>query len=71
MIVYSHRFAGVLQQLVIELGLDLVLSDGSSPVNLADNELMINDVANSLGIEVKKLAAADGSILFKFQRRPT
>lgn len=69
MIVYSHRFSGVLQQLVIELGLDLILSDGASPVSLKDNERMLTDVANGLGIDCKKLAAADGSVLFKFQRR--
>ncbi len=69
MIVYSHRFSSVLQQLVVELGLDLILSDGTSPVSLKENEMMLHDVANGLGIDVKKLAAADGSVLFKFQRR--
>jgi hypothetical protein len=71
MILYSHRFSSVLQQLVIELGLDLILSDKTSPVNLKDNEMMLTEVANGLGIDVKKLAAADGSLLFKFQRRAT
>ena len=69
MIVYSHRFSSVLQQLVIELGLDLILSDNNSPVNLKENETMLQGVADGLGIDVKKLAAADGSVLFKFQRR--
>ncbi|MFP7675469.1 hypothetical protein ACG74X_19135 [Marivita sp. S0852] len=69
MIVYSHRFSGVLQQMVLELGLDMVLSDDTSPVSLADNEAMLADVANGLGIELKKVAAANGSVLFKFQRR--
>jgi len=69
MIVYSHRFSGILQQVVVELGLDMILSDENSPVSLADNEAMLTDVANSLGVDMKKVAAANGSVLFKFQRR--
>ncbi len=69
MIVYSHRFSGILQQVVVELGLDMILSDENSPVSLADNEAMLTDVANGLGVEMKKVAAANGSVLFKFQRR--
>ncbi|NNE89050.1 MAG: hypothetical protein HKN27_13325 [Silicimonas sp.] len=69
MIVYSHRFSGVLQQLVVELGLDMILADSDSPVSLTDNEVMLTDVANGLGVDVKKVAASDGSVLFKFQRR--
>jgi hypothetical protein len=69
MILYSHRISSVLQQLVIELNLDLILSDKASPVDLKDNETMLKEVANGLGIDVKKLAASDGSVLFKFQRR--
>lgn len=69
MIVYSHRFSGVLQQMVVELGLDMILADDASPVSLSDNEAMLTDVANGLGVDVKKVAASDGSVLFKFQRR--
>ncbi len=69
MIVYSHRFTGVLQQMVIELGLDMILSDENSPVSLTDNEAMLTDVANGMGVDLKKVAAANGSVLFKFQRR--
>jgi hypothetical protein len=69
MIVYSHRFSGILQQVVVELGLDMILSDENSPVSLSDNEAMLTDVANSLGVDMKKVAAANGSVLFKFQRR--
>ncbi len=69
MIVYSHRIHGVLQQMVNELGLDLILADEHSPVSLADNEKMLTEVAQGLNIEVKKLAASNGSILYKFQRR--
>lgn len=69
MIVYSHRFSGILQQVVVELGLDMILSDETSPVSLLDNEAMLTDVANGLGVDLKKIAAANGSVLFKFQRR--
>ena len=69
MIVYSHRFSGVVQQMVVELGLEMVLSDNSSPVSLADNEATLKDVADGLGVDFKKIAAANGSVLFKFQRR--
>ncbi|PJI91531.1 hypothetical protein BC777_0360 [Yoonia maricola] len=69
MIVYSHRFTGVLQQMVVELGLDMILSDENSPVSLTDNEAMLTDVANGMGVDLKKVAAANGSVLFKFQRR--
>ncbi|MDX8346854.1 hypothetical protein SLH49_02540 [Cognatiyoonia sp. IB215446] len=69
MIVYSHRFSGIIQQMVVDLGLDMILSDQTSPVSLIDNETMLNDVANGLGVDMKKVVAADGSVLFKFQRR--
>ncbi|MEL6839820.1 MAG: hypothetical protein AAFP85_11055 [Pseudomonadota bacterium] len=69
MIVYSHRFSGIIQQMVVELGLDMILSDETSPVSLIDNETMLNDVANGLGVDMKKVVAADGSVLFKFKRR--
>lgn len=69
MIVYSHRMQGVLQQMVVELGLDVILSDDNSPVSLTDNETMLSEVAANLNIDVKKLAANNGSVLFKFQRR--
>ena len=69
MIVYSHRLQGVLQQMVVELGLDVILSDDNSPISLADNEATLSEVATGLNIDVKKLAANNGSVLFKFQRR--
>lgn len=69
MIVYSHRFSGVLQQLVVELGLDMILTDENSPVSLADNEAMLSEVSAGMGVEMKKIAAANGSVLFKFQRK--
>lgn len=69
MIVYSHRMHGVLQQMVVELGLDVILSDDNSAVSLVDNEAMLSEVATGLNIDVKKLAANNGSVLFKFQRR--
>jgi len=69
MILYSHRLQSVLQQLVVELGLDLILSDDNSPVSLVDNEQMLNEVALALNVDVKKLAANNGSVLFRFQRK--
>ncbi|MEO1678363.1 MAG: hypothetical protein AAFU80_09415 [Pseudomonadota bacterium] len=69
MIVYQHRFQGVLQQMVNELGLDVILADENSPVSLSDNEAMFTEVAQGLNIEVKKMAAKNGSILYKFQKR--
>ena len=53
----------------MELGLDLVLSDENSPVSLVDNEKMLNETAALLNVDVKKLAAKNGVVLFKFQRR--
>lgn len=69
MILYSHRFSGIIQQMVVELGLDMILSDESSPVSLADNEVMLTEVAHGMGVDIKKVVAANGSVLFKFQRR--
>ena len=69
MILYSHRFQGVLQQMVSDLGLDLIIADENSPVSLADNETMLGEVASGLNIEMKKLAGANGAILYRFRRR--
>ncbi|WP_299081351.1 hypothetical protein [uncultured Ruegeria sp.] len=69
MILYSHRLQGVLQQMVVELGLDLILSDDNSPVSLIDNEQMLTEVAAGVNVEVKKLAANNGAVLFRFQRK--
>ncbi|MES0863678.1 hypothetical protein ABLN87_15105 [Ruegeria sp. SCPT10] len=69
MILYSHRLQGVLQQMVVELGLDLILSDDNSPVSLVDNEQTLTEVAAGMNIDVKKLAANNGSVLFRFQRK--
>lgn len=69
MIIYSHRIHGVLQQMVVELGLDLILSDEHASVSLSSNEAVLVDVARGLNIEMKKMAASNGNILYKFQRR--
>ena len=69
MVLYSHRLNSILQQVVVELGLDLVLSDENSPLSLQDNEPMRKETAMMLNVDVKKLSAKNGSILFKFQRR--
>ncbi|MEM7710552.1 MAG: hypothetical protein AAF264_07355 [Pseudomonadota bacterium] len=54
MIVYSHRFQGVLQHMVVELGLDLTLSDDNSPISLGENEQMLTDLAATMDIEFRK-----------------
>jgi hypothetical protein len=69
MILYSHRLHGVLQQMVGELGLDVIMADENSPVSLSDHESMLNDVAAGLNIEMKKLSGTNGSILYRFRRR--
>ncbi|MBM7069850.1 hypothetical protein [Actibacterium sp. 188UL27-1] len=68
MIVYSHRFQGVLQQVVLDLGLGLTLSDSNSPVSLKDNEIMFSDLANSMNIEMTKDHAGP-SVTYTFRKR--
>ncbi len=61
MIVYSHRFQGILQQVVLDLGLELTLLDESSPVSLADNEQMLTDLAAMMNIDLHKRASGSNS----------
>ncbi|SFI52886.1 hypothetical protein [Jannaschia pohangensis] len=68
MIVYSHRFQGVLQQVVIELGLTLTLSDANSPVSLADNEQMLTDLSAMMNINLSK-GVVDGVQHFRFAKK--
>ncbi len=68
MIVYSHRFQGVLQQVVIELGLVLTLSDTNSPVSLPENEQMLTDLAAMMSIELKK-EVIDGASYYTFLKK--
>ncbi|MEO0937732.1 MAG: hypothetical protein AAFY38_06220 [Pseudomonadota bacterium] len=51
-VMYSHRLKTVLQHSVRELGLTVVLDDGRSELNLKDNEAMIRETAQLLGIQV-------------------
>jgi hypothetical protein len=66
--VYSHRFQGMIQQLVVELGLDVILSDENSPISLRENEVTLNQVADMLGVSLKKVATDNGRVLFKFEK---
>lgn len=68
MIVYSHRFQGVLQQIVVELGLDLTLSDANSPVSLVANEQMLSDLSAMMNVELAK-DVSDSETRFVFRRR--
>jgi hypothetical protein len=68
MMVYSHRFQGLIQQLVVELELDVILSDENSPVSLRENEVTLNQVADMLNVSMKKVATDNGRVLFKFQK---
>ena len=51
-IMYSHRLKTVLQHTVRELGLTLVLDDGRTDLDLAENEAMVRETAAMLGIQV-------------------
>ncbi|KIC51866.1 MULTISPECIES: hypothetical protein [Tateyamaria] len=51
-IMYSHRLKSVLQHTVRELGLTLVLDDGRTELDLAENEAMIRETAQLLGLQV-------------------
>ncbi|MEM7643645.1 MAG: hypothetical protein AAF366_14095 [Pseudomonadota bacterium] len=68
MIVYSHRFQGVLQQVVLDLGLDLTLSDANSPVSLDANEQMLNDLTGMMNIDMTKSSSGSGST-YVFSKR--
>lgn len=61
MIVYSHRFQGVLQQVVLDLGLSLTLNDETSPVSLSDNDQMLTDLAGMMNIAIQKNAVSGGA----------
>ncbi len=51
-IMYSHRLKSVLQHTVRELGLTLVLDDHRSELSLADNEAMIQETAQMMGLKL-------------------
>lgn len=67
MIVYSHRFQGVLQQIVLDLGLEMSVSDANSSVSLADNDKMLTDLAAMMNISVSK-DAQGGHTRYTFRR---
>ncbi|MEM8577178.1 MAG: hypothetical protein AAGF60_04960 [Pseudomonadota bacterium] len=49
---YSHRLKTVIQHTVRELGLTLVLDDARTELDLAQNEAMIRETAQLLGVQV-------------------
>ncbi len=67
MIVYSHRFRTVLQQVVLDLDLALTLTDAESPVSLQDNEAMLSELATSMNIQVRK-HVGDNSTSYTFRK---
>ena len=67
-IVYSHRMQGILQQVVVELGLTLTLSDSGSDVSLSENDVMLTDLANMMSLELKK-SSANGFNVFTFRQK--
>ncbi|MEM8870953.1 MAG: hypothetical protein AAGB10_11355 [Pseudomonadota bacterium] len=67
-IVYSHRMQGILQQVVVDLGLALTLSDKGSDVQLAENEKMFSDLAMMMNVEFKR-DQANGVTIFTFRRK--
>ena len=52
-VMYSHRLKNVLQHTVRELGLTLSITDENSSVSLAENEAMIRETAELMGIQVQ------------------
>ncbi|MEM8694035.1 MAG: hypothetical protein AAGG57_19460 [Pseudomonadota bacterium] len=68
MIVYSHRFQGVIQQVVLELGLELTLADSDSPVSLLDNEKMFSDLAVMMNVDLSKQMTGS-TTMFTFRKR--
>ena len=67
MIFYSHRLHGVLQQIVIDLGIEMSISDAHAPVSLADNDKMLNDLAAMMNISLAKDMQGNGTI-YTFRR---
>lgn len=51
-ILYSHRLKSSLQQLVRDLGLSLSLDDEGANLSLRDNEKMLTETAQALGLQV-------------------
>ncbi|NEK23171.1 hypothetical protein GV827_12245 [Sulfitobacter sp. JBTF-M27] len=52
-LMYSHRRKSVLQHTVLELGLTLSITDENSDLSLAENEAMIWETAQILGIKIQ------------------
>ena len=52
-VMYSHRLKAVLQHTVRELGLTLSITDENSALALAENEAMIRETAQLMGIQVQ------------------
>ena len=51
-ILYSHRLKSVLQQMVADLGLTLSFDDSRTDLALAENEAMLRETAQLLGVNI-------------------
>lgn len=67
-IVYSHRIQGILQQTVVELGLTLTLSDDGSDVSLKENDAMLSNVTDAMGIVLHR-AETNGVSIYTFRSK--
>ena len=67
-IVYSHRMQTIMQQVVVDLGLTLTLSDAGAPISLKENEQMFRDLAGIMMLDMKVDSAGDVTI-FTFRKR--
>ncbi|WP_299685724.1 hypothetical protein [uncultured Tateyamaria sp.] len=62
---YSHRLKSVLQHTVRELGLTIVLDDAQTELDLRENEAVIRETANMLGIQMH-FEVSDGGCSVSF-----
>jgi hypothetical protein len=65
-ILYAHRFAKHLDEIVRDLGLTMTLSDGGADVDLAKNLDNVKVAATSLGLDVKvETVGSETRVTFK------
>jgi hypothetical protein len=60
MVFYSHRLKVVLQHTVKELGLVLTLTESPGGVSIADNQAMMRETAQMMGLNVEFQATGQG-----------
>ncbi|MEL7214403.1 MAG: hypothetical protein AAGJ96_00530 [Pseudomonadota bacterium] len=66
-IVYSHRIVSVMQQLVVDLGLTITLTDQNSEIDLVSNEAAFQEAAALLGLSFSKVSQG-GGVAFTISR---